>query len=346
MARRQARTQREATVRVGGALVIAQVLRDFGIDPVEVLREAGVAPQTFADPDNLITYRARGRLMVCAVRRTGCQHFGLLVGQRMNLPSLGLVGLLARNTRDVGTALRSIVNYLHLHSRGAVMALDVDHTLAMLTYDAYQPNVEGTSQTGSGAVAMMVNVMRTLCGPDFLPIEARFSCRTPNDVRPFRSFFRVPLRFDAEHYALVFTSDWLGRRVQGSDPELERLLQKQIDALEAKHGAEFPEIVRSVLRSALLTGRGSLEQIAELFSMHSRTLSRRLAEFDTGFQELVDESRFEIARQMLEETELSVEQIAEAIGYTGASAFARAFRRWSDMAPAAWRSRTRALERR
>lgn len=144
----------------------------------------------------------------------------------------------------------------------------------------------------------------------------------------------------------MFSSDWLGRRVQGSDPELERLLQKQINALEARPGAEFPGVVRSVLHSALLTGRGDLEQVAELFSMHSRTLSRRLAEFDTGFQQLLDESRFEIARQMLEETELSVEQIAAAIGYTGASAFSRAFRRWSNTAPAAWRSRMRALARR
>lgn len=162
MAHELAGTQQEATLRVGGALVIADVLRDFGIDPADVLREAGIAPRTFDDPDNLITYRARGRLMACAVTRTGCEHFGLLVGQRMNLQSLGLVGLLARNARDVGTALRSIVNHLHLHARGAVMALDVDHTLAMLTYAAYQPNVEGSSQTGSGAVAMMVNVMRTL----------------------------------------------------------------------------------------------------------------------------------------------------------------------------------------
>ncbi|MBK6351585.1 MAG: helix-turn-helix transcriptional regulator [Proteobacteria bacterium] len=73
--------------------------------------------------------------------------------------------------------------------------------------------------------------------------------------------------------------------------------------------------------------------------MHSRTLSRRLEEFGTGFQQLVDESRFEIARQMLEKTALSVDQIAEAIGYTGASAFTRAFRRWSGTTPAVWRAK-------
>jgi AraC-like DNA-binding protein len=340
MNRRQAGSPSEATLRVGGALGIADVLRDFGIDPAEVLREAGIAPRLFDDPDNLITYRSRGRLMACAVNRTGCQHFGLLVGQRMNLQSLGLVGLLARNAPDVGTALRSIVNYLHLHARGAVMDLKVDHTLAMLTYDAYQPNVQATDQTGSGAVAMMVNVMRTLCQTDFQPIEARFACRAPDDVRPFRKFFQVPLRFDADHYALLFSSDWLDRQVHGTDPELGRLLQKQIDALEARHGAEFPEIVRSVLRSALLTGQGSLEQIAALLGMHSRTLNRRLEEFGTGFQQLVDASRFEIARQMLEVTSLTVGEIAEAIGYASASAFVRAFRRWSGTTPVGWRTKS------
>lgn len=329
----------EATLRVGGALPITAVLIDFGIDPVEVLVEAGIEPQSFDDPDNLITYRARGRLMTRSVVRTGCPHFGLLVGQRMNLQALGVVGLLARNAPDAAAALRSIVTLLHLHARGAVMELMVDHTLAMLSYDAYQPHIESTDQTGDAAVAMMVNVMQTLCGTDFQPIEARFAHRKPDDVQPFRKFFKVPLRFDAEHYALVFARDWLDRQVPGNDVELARLLQKQISALEAKHGDDFAEVVRSVLRSALLTGHTSADQIAALFSMHVRTLSRRLEGFGTSFQELVDEGRFEIARQMLENTSLDVRQIAEALAYTRASAFTRAFRRWSGTTPALWRTK-------
>jgi AraC-like DNA-binding protein len=320
-------------------MAITAVLRDFSIDPVEVLVEAGIAPKLFDDPDNLITYRARGRLMTRSVVRTGCPHFGLLVGQRMNLQSLGLVGLLARNAPDVASALRRLVTFLHLHARGAVLDLTVDPSLATLNYDAYQPAVEATDQTGDGATAMMLNVMRTLCGTDFQPIEAQFAHRKPDDVQPFRKFFKVPLRFDAEHYGLVFSSDWLDRQVPGNDAELERLLQKQIPVLEAKHGDEFPEIVRGVLRSALLTDQAGADQIAALFSMHVRTLSRRLEEFGTSFQELVDESRFEIARQMLEETSLEVGQIAEALGYTRASAFTRAFRRWSGTTPAVWRAK-------
>jgi len=328
----------EATVRVGGAMAITAELRDRGIDPVEVLVEAGIAPTLFDDPDNLITYRARGRLMTRSVVRTGCPHFGLLVGQRMNLPALGIVGLLARYAPDVESALRSIVTYLHLHARGAGMELAVAPGLATLGYYAHQPHVEGTEQTGDAAVAMMLNVMRVLCGPRFSPIEARFAHRKPQDIEPFRDFFQVPLRFDADQYALVFANDWLGGRIPGADAEVQRLLQKQVDALEAKHGDDFPEAVRSVLRPALLTGHASADQIAALFSMHSRTLGRRLEDSGTSFQELVDMVRFEIARQMLEDTSLNIGQIAEALGYTRASAFTRAFRRWSSATPAAWRT--------
>jgi AraC-like DNA-binding protein len=326
-------------VRVGGALAIVAALRDFGLDPDEVLIGAGIQPGLLADPDNLITYRARGRLMALCAARTACPHFGLLVGQRMNLQALGLVGLLARNSSDVGTALRSIVNYLHLHARGAVMCIEVDPSLATLSYSANQPDVEGADHVGDAAVAMMLNVMRTLSGPRFVPIEARFTRRRPEYVQPFRKFFAAPVRFDAEQHALAFSSDWLCARVPGSDPETQRLLKKQIDALEARYVDAFPDSVRSVLRSALLTGHASADEVAALFAIHPRTLSRRLEDYGTNFQQLVDEGRFDIAREMLEHAALDVAQIADALGYTRASAFTRAFRRWSGATPTEWRAR-------
>jgi AraC-like DNA-binding protein len=335
--RTRKRKPRPATLRVGGAAAILAVLQDFGVDPDEVLTEAGIDRELFADPDNLITYAARDRLFRQCVSRTGCQYFGLLVGQRMNLKALGLVGLLMRTSPNAGRALVSIVNLLHLHSQGAVMALRVDEDVAMLTYDAFEPGLEATDQTGAGAVAMMLNVMRTLCGPDFRPIEASFGHRRPADIEPFRKFFKVPLYFDAEHYALVFSRDWLDVRPPGADDELQQLLQKQVDVLESRYSLAFPDQVRQVLRSALITGYFSESEIAALFSMHSHTFRRRLDASATSFHELVDECRFEMAREMLLNTSLSVSEISASMGYSRASSFIRAFRRWSGVTPGQWR---------
>lgn len=326
------------TVRIGTSMPVPAVLRSLGADPVAVLAEAGFGLELFDDPDNLITYAARGRLMAHCAARTGCQHFGLLVGQQLGLHSLGLAGYLVKTSPDVGTALRSLGRLVNLHVHGAVMPLTMEGHSAMISYLAYQPYVEATEQIGDGAVAALFNCMGTLCGPRWQPAEVWFAHGRPVDTTPFRQFFRAPLRFDAERYALVFSADWLSRASVSADPELFRLLRKETDRLAATHRGDFPEQVRSVLRTALLTGHGTAEQVAALFSMHPRTLGRRLQAFGTNIQKLMDEGRFEIARQMLENTTLDVGQVGAALGYARSSVFIRSFRRWSGTTPAAWRA--------
>ena len=71
--------------------------------------------------------------------------------------------------------------------------------------------------------------------------------------------------------------------------------------------------------------------------MHRRTLSRRLKGGGMGYRAIANEIRFEIARQLLEDTEVPLGQIAAALGYSEASAFTRAFRRWSGQTPTTWR---------
>jgi AraC-like DNA-binding protein len=327
-----------ATAHISGVAAIPAVLESLGADPAEVFAEAGLDLALFSDLENLISLKELGALVKLCVARTGCQHFGLLVGQRGGLQSLGLVGLVVRFSPDVRTALRRLGQYMHLYHGGQITALVEDDGTAILTYGLYEPGTEAVDQIGDGAIAILFNIMRALCGPDWLPREVQLARRKPADVRPYRRFFGAPLRFDAERDALVMSAHWLTRRLPEADVGLQRLLQGHIDTLEARHGDDFPEVVRSVLGTALLTGHASAEQVAALFSVHSRTLTRRLAAFGTNFKELVDESRFEIARQMLLNTALDVSQIAESLDYADASAFTRAFRRWSGTTPAAWRA--------
>jgi AraC-like DNA-binding protein len=326
-----------ATVRISGVAGLPAVLRSLGADPEEVLAEVGLELSLFDDPDNLIGLAARSRLIRHCVARTGCPHLGLLIGQQGQLRDLGLVGLLVKYSPDVGTALRSLVRHFHLHARGATVSLAVKGDMTTLAHDIHLPHTEATDQVGDGAAAMMLNVMRTLCGPDWRPTEVLLAHRRPVDERAYRRVFQAPLCFDAECNGLTFPASWLDQPLPAADPELSRLLHKQIEALETRSDS-FPDQVRSVLRSALLTRHARADQVAALFSMHSRTLSRRLEACGTSYQALLDGSRFEIARQMLENTALEIGQIAKALDYADASAFTRAFRRWSGTTPGQWRA--------
>ena len=326
-----------STLQFGAIWAIPEVLRSLGADPAEVCAEAGIDIALYDDLSNLITFRAASHLFRVCVERTGCPHFGLLHGQKGGLSFLGLVGLLVKYSPDVESALRSLVRYMHLHIRGAVTNVEVSGKRVSFSYEIHEPDAEATDQIGDAAVATMYNIMRELCGSNWSPLEVRLAHRKPDDDAPFRRFFRAPLRFDAEDNALEFFAESLHRPLPPVEPELRRLLAAQIQALEAQYSDEFPEQVRSILRTALLTDQGNADQIASLFSMHSRTMHRRLAEWGTSFRELVDESRFTIARQMLEDTGAEVSHIALMLNYADSSAFARAFRRWSGATPTQWR---------
>ena len=174
--------QELATVRIGPICAVPDVLRSLGQDPEVVLGEIGIDPRLFDDPDNLISYAARARILGHCAAKTGCRHFGLLIGERGGLQGFGVVGLLARYSTDVATALQRLVRFLHLHTRGSGVALSVAGELATLRYDIRQPNVEAVEQLGEAAVATMFNVLRSLCGSDWRPIEIRL--RPPGAARP------------------------------------------------------------------------------------------------------------------------------------------------------------------
>ena len=325
-------------VRMGSALAIPDVLRSLGADPVKVLGELGYDLTLFDDAEKRISYAIRNRLLSHCAVRSGCPHFGLLVGQRNGLHTFGLLGLLMKHAPDVQTALGSLVRHSHLHVQGASVSLAVEGNAAVLTWQVHEPGMEAIDHIGDATLATLYNIMHELCGTDWRPTEVWFAHHRPADVGPFRRLFRVPLRFDCEQYALLFSAGFLRRRLPGIDEGLRRLLQSQIELLEERHLDDFPEQVRSVLRTALLTGNARVDQVAALFGMHARTLHRHLDANGAGFQQLLDETRFEIARQMLEYSDMEIAQVSDSLGYAAPGAFTRAFRRWTGTTPVRWRA--------
>jgi hypothetical protein len=83
-------------IHLGAAKEICTVLAELGANPERIIAEAGLDPRLFDDGNNLISFRALSHLLALCVERTNCPHFGLLVGQKATLSSLGLVGLLIR----------------------------------------------------------------------------------------------------------------------------------------------------------------------------------------------------------------------------------------------------------
>lgn len=336
-----ARTLPPGYIHVGVAKEILPTLVEFGIDPDPIIRSVELDPGAFEETTNVIPQAALGRLLSLCVSRTHCPHFGLLVGQRATILSLGMVGRLMQHSDTVGDALQSLVSNLSIQNRGAVPSLTVEDGMVVFCFSIYQPDIESAEQICDGALAVTVNALRTLCGSDWKPLEVLLPRSAPANPEPYRRHFRAPVRFNQEVAALVLPESDLDLRVMGADPLLREMLEERVKELKGGAGSEFSDDIRRLLRTRLTSDRCSADDIARLLAMHRRTLSRRLKGGGMGYRAITNEIRFEIARQLLEDTEVPLCQIAVALGYSEASAFTRAFRRWSGQTPRAWRSEGR-----
>ena len=328
------KTERRATERIGAGAKLPALLRAFGIEPAEIFETVGVPLEYYEDPDARIALDDAGRLLEACTARTRCAHFALLAGRLWRLSDWGLVGELARNSVTVGEALRAFNAHQHLTSDGALTLL-LDHgDTVEFVFAAYVPLVAGNDVLHDAAAMAAFNLLSDLCGPDWAPSEICLPHARPDNVAPYRSLFRAPVRFDAEICAVRFASHWLEQPVADADPVRKRMAERSLE------GWSRPSIVQGVyrtLRGTLLAGHKGGDFVARSLSMHRRTLSRRLRAEGTTYQAALDEVRFAVATQLLRDRRITLDDIAANLGYASVNTFIRAFSRWTGVAPGCWR---------
>jgi AraC-like DNA-binding protein len=235
---------------------------------------------------------------------------------------------------------------MHLQTRGGVPTHRIEGDSAILGYAIYQRGMVGTAQVNDLVMAYEFNILRTLCGKRWFPREVAFSHAKPADIRPYHRFFHAPLRFDADHSEIRFDKGWLDNPLPGHDADFHSHLKRALATQLMLEPDDYAEQVQRALRVAIPSGGGSEPAIAELMSLPVRTLRWRLARQGTSFKKLMEQVRYEIARQLLSDTQMNTAEIAEALCYADASSFTRAFRRWTDTPPATWRANSRSAEAR
>ena len=326
----------EGQHRVGVAAEIPQVLRDLGADPAEVLPAAGVDAAILRNPENQMSFVALGRLLQACVAATGCAHFGLLVGMRATIDHLGVVGRLMQNAPTFGAAILDMATNQQRYIRGAVTYLMIQNQTPFWGYAVHHPEVPNIEQINEGGIGVGLRLAQQLVG--ISPSEVLLARSDPGDIGSYTRLLGVPTRFNAEQHALVFPNTVLDRPVRGADPKLRKILEKTVADYWAVRQPSTAERVGRIVRARIVFGDVSLEEVAGHLLVHPRTLKRQLKAEGTSFRALLNETRFQVARQLLASTRIEITDLALALGYSEASGFTHAFRRWSGTTPSEWRA--------
>jgi AraC-like DNA-binding protein len=157
----------------------------------------------------------------------------------------------------------------------------------------------------------------------------------PSHSAEYRWLFqRSPIFFDRPRAGLRFDRRLLDKPLQQNERTLESFLSNGfLDLLDTERkSASWAARLRE-LTGCYLPDLPQFEILAEQLNMHPQTLRRRLATEYLTYRDIKDQVRRDAAEYYLREQALSIEEVAFRAGFSEASAFIRAFKRWNGVTP-------------
>ncbi|MFI5657938.1 AraC family transcriptional regulator [Streptomyces sp. NPDC051684] len=320
------------------------LVRSLGGDPDALLRQAGIRPEAIDDPDEYVPYRSLVMAVDLAAARLGQPDFGLRLSAHQGLDILGPVGVIGRHAASVGDALDRIAQFLYQYSPAVEITFETTGPVTNYGF-RLRPRVQRTLtdlvQIGELSLGLSLQIFRMLIGPDFTPLSVSLLHRPAAPTAVHESYFGCPVAVEQDHWGFRFPADVLDRPVEGSDPTVRRVVLEYLSGMAGGAvGHGLPSEVRATVKRALPTRRFGLEDVAENFALHPRTLQRQLSTHGTTFQEIVDDVRRDLADRYLRTTTMPLAQLADVLGYSEQSSFTRSCRRWFGCSPHTHRAAT------
>ncbi|MBM7061927.1 AraC family transcriptional regulator [Pseudomonas sp. UL073] len=306
------------------------------LEPARMLREVGLPEDVLEHPDSLIAYHRFTALINLSAKASGNPAFGLQFGLHQGVGVFGSLLYLARNTQNVGEALHDLSRYYHVHSTSAEVALQRQGEYALLGYSTDEENLRGNSQISELAMGVGLQLMRTLLGTRWQPEAVLFQHAPLSAPAVYQRLLGVKPRFNCDVDAWMFDAKLLDIPLDSADRELHRLIQQHLDIISHMDSRELPGYVQQLMRKLLPSGRVTIEYIADVMRLSPRTLQRHLAAEGTSFQQLLEQTRQAMTVRYMKESDISLIQLTEILGYTDQSTFTRAFQRWFGASPREW----------
>lgn len=309
----------------------------------DLLRTALLDQEDIADPSALVPAEAFADIFRFLRERTGDPGVGLRLAGPLDLRTQGFWGYALLSSLTMRQRLE-----LHLRYQRPPVSLSYCEADGMAVLDFQLSGVPADieSLVMDWGLANGLHQLRRHLHPLTPSVQIWLTYREQPHHAALHTLAGARVVFDAPCNRWQLPLSYLEVGLNG-DPYLEKLARDQLDAQHisdggaSSHTNDLLDTVRGHL-AAHLHRDASLVRVARDLRVGARTLQRQLVSLGVSFQKLLEEVRLARAIEYLASTNESVERIAVRLGYGDPSTFRRAFRRWTGMAPSAFRAQRRA----
>lgn len=325
-----------------GVGVLDQIASPRIVD--RALQSADLSRKLLRSGPAFIPMRNQMAMMESVARSLGTPSLGLQVGDIFGYNSYGGYAQFVLGAPTLGEALKRgqmALPYLHPFSQ---VPLRIRGDYMLFGYVSGLNRFNGSHHADQAAVPILSNVFRHFLGPDWRPTWIEVS-DTPNQSKAeLEALYDTPLRYGAAVPAMAAPVHVLSAPNPSPETCATALTIGDLPRVMGVSGpTDLVGCVYEMLRLQLHDGDLSIERVSEHLALGPRTLQRRLAEKGLSFRDVRAQVIRARACSLLRETSLSVNGIANALGYAEPNSFRRAFRSWTGQTPQAYRAGARSL---
>ena len=319
-------------------LVGLRLLELYGVDRQRLVAQLGIAASTPQAHDRLpSTLVDRGFELACA--QIADPAFALRAASCWHPSHLGTLGYAWLSSGTLRTGLKRLVRYSRtLGTQASCRCVDEPTGLRVI-FDHRRGATEVGYAIADFWLALLLDMCRTNYGASLQPLAVNLRRPCPADSAPYRDFFACAVAFGAAEDSFVLAPDVVDSPLPTANQALaatfDAILVEQLAALDE---ANLATRCKGYLLQQLTSGAPAENELAKAMGMSRRSLQRRLGDCGASYQQLLDETRYGLARRYLDSATKNITEIAFLLGFSEQSAFCRAFKRWSGKSPTAYRA--------
>ena len=299
--------------------------------------EARIEPKLVTSGDGWITKHQLYTFLNSLAKGERMPEVGFLVGETITPDKLGSMGQAMAEAETLAEAIQAFCLLINRHVEENRCWLEEGDDGEVWFFNGKSPTFLADRAIADHAGLMsMVNLARLVGGRDWYPARMTLQTGPTTAQRKIPGLKNLEVRVNQPAAGFTFPANWLLHSIQLRDSHSsngvssEGLLRSDETIVE-----KLKRLLREIIG---VGGIGpSFKLMAELCATSPRTLHRRLRETGISYQALIDEVRLERACAQLQDTEVSVKELAFDLGYSGANNFIRAFKRMTGLTPEKYR---------
>lgn len=324
-------------------LNIIQFASKQGADIQILLKLTNHSMEELCSEDLSINSEVYNSVIESAINQTRDPHFGLHLGENLNLSAAGLIYQIAQTSETVLQALNFACEFASLGFQSLPMMLveekeyyKLEITPSQLWLNQSEISVRHTLD---GVLVFSIKEFHTLTFQKYNPIKIEY--QFPNDTveNEYQRLLNCPIKYGCKKTRIYFKKEHLHEKVITSDFNLLGILVKHANekVRQLSNQKGFTTMVKDSVVNMIRPQFPTIAQVASNLNVSIRTLQRKLTEENTTFKDILEGLRQEFALNYIKNHELSINEIAYLLSYADASSFIRSFKRWTGKTPSKYR---------